>query len=59
MAALAGGPLKPLVSLVVDCRTLKPPGINEPAFGVNFSPAAPWATLMKLPLVICVVPLFW
>ena len=27
--------------------------------GVNFSPAAPWARVMKLPLAIGVVPLFW
>ena len=30
MAALAVGPLNPLVALVVDCRTLKPPGTSEP-----------------------------
>src|SRR6267143_3109930 len=33
--------------------------LNRFAAGVNFNPALPWATVMKSPLLIGVVPLFW
>ena len=59
IVAVADGPLKPPTTLVVDSWTVKLPPASEPAVGVNFRPAAPWARVMKLPLVIGVVPLFW
>ena len=57
--AAAVGPLRPVVLPSDDSRTSKLPVAIEPVVGVNFSPAAPWAAVMKLPLVIAVVPLFW
>ena len=58
IVAVAVAPLNPPTTLVVDSSTLKLPVASEPVVGVNFSPAAPWATVMKLPLAIGVVPLF-
>ena len=52
IVAVAVGPLKPPAELVVDSWTLKLPAVSEPVVGVNFSPAAPWARVMKLPLAI-------
>ena len=39
----------------LDAKTCR---CDDPVVGVNFSPASPWARVMKLPLVIGVVPLF-
>ena len=38
---------------------MKLPLAVEPVVGVNLSPAAPWATVMKCRLAIAVVPSFW
>ena len=59
IVALAVVPLKPAVLELVDSCTMKLPVASDPVVGVNFSPAAPCATVMKLPLAIGVVPLFW
>ena len=58
IVAVAVAPLNPPAALVVDSWTLKLPVASEPAVGVNFRPAAPWARVMKLPLAIGVVPSF-
>ena len=59
IAAVAIEPPNPAVVALVDSWTSKLPVVNDPVVGVNFRPAAPWAKVMKLPVVIGVVPLFW
>ena len=49
MAARAVGPVNPPTAAVVDSWTVNPPGTKVPGFGVNLSPAPPWAKVMKLP----------
>ena len=58
MVAVAVGPPRPAVVAVVDSCTVKLPEASELVAGVNFSPAAPSATVMKSPLLITVVPSF-
>src|SRR2546426_807118 len=62
MVAVARLPPKPALVLFTEACTWKlnvVVGLNRLAAGVNFNPALPWATVMKSPLLICVVPLFW
>ena len=47
IVAVAVGPPRPPVEALVDSWTVKLPEVNELAAGVNLSPAAPCATLMK------------
>jgi len=52
-------PPSPPTALVVEACTVKLPLPLKFAAGVNFNPALPCATVMKSPLLISVVPLFW
>ncbi len=54
VAAEAG--ISPEVSPVVDSSAVKLPVASEPVVGVNFRPAAPWATEMNSPFVTGVTP---
>ena len=56
IVAVAVGPPSPAVVALVDSCTVKLPEAVEFRAGVNFSPAAPWATVMNSPLVIWVMP---
>ena len=52
IVALAVAPLRPAAVAVLDSCTVKLPAAVLLAVGVNLRPAAPWATVMKLPLAI-------
>ena len=58
IVAVAVGPPRPAAEALVDSCTLKLPVASEFGAGVNFSPAAPCATVMNSPSVIWVVPSF-
>src|SRR5437879_13817687 len=62
MVAVTRLPHNPALVLFSDACTWKlnvVVGLNRLAAGVNFNPALHWATVMKSPLLIGVVPLFW
>ena len=59
MVAVTTLPPSPPSLLLSDACTWKLAVPKKFAEGVNFSPAFPWAKVMKPPLLICVVPSFW
>src|SRR5205085_9417174 len=50
---------RPPPELSVAPATWKLPLPKKFSAGVNFKPAPPWATVMKSPLLIVVLPSFW
>src|SRR5262245_54097423 len=58
MVAVTEEPPRPASLLLVEARTVKLPVPEKFGAGVNFRPAAPWATVRKLLLATAVVPLF-
>ncbi len=58
MVAAAVLPPRPASPLAVEAWTVKLPLPLKFAVGVNLSPALPWAKVMNVPLLICVVPSF-
>src|SRR6267143_3689366 len=62
IVAVARLPPKPALVLFKEACAWKlkvVAGLNRFAAGVNFNPALPWATVIKSPLLIGVLPLFW
>ncbi len=52
-------PPRPASPLAVEAWSVKLPLPLKSVVGVNFSPALPWANVINVPLLICVVPSFW
>ena len=59
MLAVASPPPRPPSLLLREPCTLNVAVPSKSAAGENFRPALPWATVIKSPLLICVVPSFW
>ena len=59
MVAVTTPPPRPVSLLLSDACAWNLAVPKKFAEGVNFRPALPWAKVMKSPLLICVVPLFW
>ena len=57
IVALTVEPPSPTSALLIEARAVKLP--LPPPVGVNFRPALPSAKVMKSPLAMAVVPLFW